>query len=337
MQISKELLECVGLWLAEGDTKTRAEVTLTNNEFSIIKHFHKTLKNNFRLSEYNPRIYVYCNTKFKPKINIPNVRIKYYKDSRGSKPYYLYRVASVKLVKEWKKLVDNTRDNEKYSADILRGFFAGEGTVHTSTRNSRSLKIAQKKSAWLENLLTKMELNWKYELSHRSYIISGRMQLEKLAEMDIAALHPLKKQKFSKMLKEFKQYHYPKNYLKKAVYNKLVNPMRTTELAEEFKRTESRINWVLKPLSDENKIERFRVRGNNYWIRQDRNLVIISERRKQVLDLINIGNIKFIANKLNTDIKNIKKMVKELEKLGLIKNETGWSKINTNKKVTICS
>ena len=32
----KEIAECVGLWLAEGDNKTTAEVTFTNNCFELI-------------------------------------------------------------------------------------------------------------------------------------------------------------------------------------------------------------------------------------------------------------------------------------------------------------
>ena len=41
--MKKEMSECVGLWLAEGDSKTKSEVTFTNNCFELIIHFHKVV------------------------------------------------------------------------------------------------------------------------------------------------------------------------------------------------------------------------------------------------------------------------------------------------------
>ena len=46
----KEIAECVGLWLAEGDKKTSAEVTFTNNCMELIIFFHPIQKN-FRISQ----------------------------------------------------------------------------------------------------------------------------------------------------------------------------------------------------------------------------------------------------------------------------------------------
>ena len=44
MKITKELAECVGLWLAEGDNKTNREVTFTNNVFDLIAFFSRNIQ-----------------------------------------------------------------------------------------------------------------------------------------------------------------------------------------------------------------------------------------------------------------------------------------------------
>ena len=120
--MNKEIAECVGLWLAEGDRKTNAEITFTNNCLSLIKHFHKTLTSLFEMKNYNPRIYIYSPNNKYPKIKLDGIKIKKYVDKRATKLYCIWRVASVELVKVWKSLVvENSSKEENYSS-ILRGF-----------------------------------------------------------------------------------------------------------------------------------------------------------------------------------------------------------------------
>ena len=38
--MNKQISECVGLWLAEGDNKTISEITFTNNCIELILFFH---------------------------------------------------------------------------------------------------------------------------------------------------------------------------------------------------------------------------------------------------------------------------------------------------------
>ena len=54
---NKEVVECVGLWLAEGDKKTHGEITFTNNCFDLIQYFHKTILKLFKNHYFNVRIY----------------------------------------------------------------------------------------------------------------------------------------------------------------------------------------------------------------------------------------------------------------------------------------
>ena len=60
--------ECVGLWLAEGDQKTIAEITFTNNSWELIEFFGKTILQLFSKHKINPRVYTYSADR--QKINI---------------------------------------------------------------------------------------------------------------------------------------------------------------------------------------------------------------------------------------------------------------------------
>ena len=60
---NKKIAECVGLWLAEGDNKSNREITFTNNEFSLIELFHKTIQKLFSNYTFNINIYVWYNDK----------------------------------------------------------------------------------------------------------------------------------------------------------------------------------------------------------------------------------------------------------------------------------
>ncbi len=46
--MGNQLAECVGLWLAEGDNKSRGEITFTNNCYELIKHFSQQFRFNIQ-------------------------------------------------------------------------------------------------------------------------------------------------------------------------------------------------------------------------------------------------------------------------------------------------
>jgi len=98
-----KIAECVGLWLAEGDNKTKSEITFTNNCLPLVIFFYKVIKRKFSNEKLKPRVYVYRT--HNEVVNIPmKCKINYYQDIRARKPYYIYRVASVNILKEWKKI-----------------------------------------------------------------------------------------------------------------------------------------------------------------------------------------------------------------------------------------
>jgi len=148
-----KIAECIGLWLAEGDTKTKKEITFTNNQFDLIELFHKTLTLLFDDFEYNTRLYVYMPTKNKvyKKINVNTLRK--YIDKRANKPYYIWRLASIKIHNIWVKKVEEFKLNTNFYVPLLRGFFAGEGNIKTGSHGNRTLRIAQLKNTFVEHLL----------------------------------------------------------------------------------------------------------------------------------------------------------------------------------------
>ena len=139
-----EIAECVGLWLAEGDNKTKYEITFTNNCWELIELFFTRILELFKGYRFNPRIYVYSPDEHCYPLFCPGFVIKNYIDKRATRTYFIFRIASVELVKIWKKLVDDYTYYGKYSSDILRGFFAGEGNLKSSSHNSKMIRIAQK-------------------------------------------------------------------------------------------------------------------------------------------------------------------------------------------------
>lgn len=213
----KELAECIGLWLAEGDSKTKAEVTFTNNCIELILFFQKVINGIYK-GDNKPRLYIYSPTKRKPIHNFEGFKkINYYIDKRANKPYYIYRLADVKFVKIWKKLVNQIKKEPKYYADILRGIFAGEGNIHhiPQCHNHRSIRIACKpRDKFIEKLLIYFKISYKYNEDHREFIICGK-SLNKTYDINIALLHPKKQYKFKNMIFSVKEKNYPQSYLEK--------------------------------------------------------------------------------------------------------------------------
>lgn len=117
IEVSKKLGECVGLWLAEGDSKTNQEITFTNNSIELILFFHETIMK-FYTGKNKPRIYVYSPSFRKIFHSIGNLKIRYYYDRRANRTYYIYRLADVNFLKRWHKIVNR----QKIIANFIQKF-----------------------------------------------------------------------------------------------------------------------------------------------------------------------------------------------------------------------
>src|SRR3989344_4011136 len=199
--MNEYIAECVGLWLAEGDQKTKSEITFTNNNLDLINHFHKSITNLFRGYKKNPRVYIYTSNNEKINLFLDCI-VKNYIDKRARRPYFIWRLASVELLKKWREIVEKSKNNEEMYGGILRGFFAGEGNVKETSHNSRSISMSQnKKIKLIDNILQFYDIDYTFSINHRGgYIIHGRENLEKLSKIGIADLHNIKKEKFENML-----------------------------------------------------------------------------------------------------------------------------------------
>ena len=337
--MNKKIAECVGLWLAEGDDKCDNEITFTNNQFGLIELFHKNIKKLFSNYKFNIRIYVYTPNGENVAVPLEVTKINRYIDRRANKPYYIWRLASVTINKEWKKIVEAYKHNPIYYANILRGFFAGEGSIKSTSHNSRTLTISQKPYPYLEKLLSYFNVEFKYRANNRTYYITHRDNWEKLAKIRIADLHPIKKEKFWKVYSEFKERHYKNYHIRNNILQMLSNPCTTSELSVKFTRTEARIQDVLIELKNKGIINNFRSGSKSFWIRNDQNIIIISNLKKKYLNILMKGNKNTteIANYFNVDFKSSFRRLKELENLGLVrrKEDKKWEKLNPDKKVIV--
>jgi predicted transcriptional regulator len=266
-------------------------------------------------------------------------KMKTYIDIRASRPYFVYKVASRKLAKKWKRIVEKYTHNEVFYPFILQGLFAGEGNVKFSiSHHSRVVRIAQgKRNSFLEKALNIIGVSFRYSKSEKAYAISGRKNLEKLAEIEMEVLHPIKKEKFRKMLASYKQYHYPKHHIKRKIYKMLKKPCTSKKLAEIFRRSQARIQEILKKLKDEGTILNFKVRSGMFWIRKDQNIILISNVKKEYLGLLKKGVQTTIdlAKKRNVDFKSAYRRLRELERLRLVKQNPNkeWELCAANKEV----
>ncbi|MBU0957204.1 MAG: hypothetical protein KKF56_00160 [Nanoarchaeota archaeon] len=329
----KEVAECVGLWLAEGSTTSKSEITFTNNCWPLVDLFYEVITRLFNSS--NQRIYVY--SKNKEKIKVPKkCKINYYLHPRATKPYYIFRIASVENVKKWKEIVNNFLNDKKYYVSILKGFFAGEGNIKSGFHNSRVLRISQGKPIKsIEKILSYLSILFKFKNYERSYNISGKSNWDIFAKLKLADLHPDKKQKFYKVYKEFKEDHYPNNFIKDKIISILGKPHTTRELATKFKRSMARIQDILIPLKKESSVMNFRVGSTNYWISSD-NHIIISKKKIAYLSYLDISRkTSEFAKLFKVDWKSSYMRLTELQNLNLIRREKNgkWIKIPTTKKI----
>jgi len=336
--LENQIGECVGLWLAEGGVKSNSEITFTNNCFPLVDLFKKTINKLFIPSKYKQRIYIY--SKDGERVNIPytDCVIKYYVHKRATKPYFIFRIASVSILKEWKKIVNEMLNkNDKYQF-ILRGFFAGEGNIHEGKRSVRVIRISQKEEKYFINkLLNYFNLKYTFTPSNRNYVISNKSNWDIFAKYLLADLHPKKKEKFWRLYNSFKEEHYVKNYLKNKIPELINEPKTSKELAKILNRSQARISEVLISLKKEEMVNNYRVRSIDYWT-TNKELVIISKVKAKYLHLLDKEKTTMeLSKELNVHWKSSFKRLGELNKLKLVKLNANkkWEKTETKKRIWV--
>ena len=339
LKITPEIAECVGLWLAEGDTKTKGEITFTNNCSFLIEFFAKSIQHFFKEYQFKPRVYVYSSEKETVSLNF-NCRINYYIDKRANKPYYIYRIGSVKLVSLWKNIVNEAKNDDKFYEHILRGFFAGEGNLKEGSHSNRTVRIAQgKPNGYTEKILNYYGVKYRYSIKGRSYVITGKWNWDILAKINIADLHPIKKEKFWRIYRDYKELHYPDHYLKENISKLLEKPYTSLELSKKFKRSQARVYDILSILKNEAKVQKFNVRSKCYWIRANQNKIIISQIKKRYLSLVK--NSRKTTVELSKEIgvcwKSAFRRLTELQKLNLVVRDPEglWNFVESKKEVIV--
>ncbi len=343
MNTTIRLAECVGLWLAEGDNKSNYEITFSNNCWDLVAYFHNTLSCLFKEYKPNIRIYVYEPKKINAKVLVKDVQINYYSDNRATKPYYIWRLASVELMRKWKRISLLLQNCPKKYPGILRGFFAGEGSVKEGTHCSRAIRISQaKRISCIDNCLNSLGIQYSFSEHHREgYVIRGRENLEILAKIGIASLHPIKAIKFSEMMGKYKQRHFEKGYLKNKIIDGFYNGKIFTkkQLSVIFERSPARIYDVLSMLKKEMIIENFRVKSSEYWIIKTKKAVIISHLKYKYLNILmeDCQHTNELAEKMGVSWKTAFNRLNELEKIGLVKRNENkiWEIAKSSKKVIV--
>jgi predicted transcriptional regulator len=331
----ERLAQSVGLWLAEGDRRTRRETTLTNNQPYLIAFFHDVISKVLRPPN-TPRIAVYL-----PQAGFPHVRpvrqARYlvYIDGRANSPYYIYRVSGVETNTKWRATVSLVCSHTSNYQFILQGFFAGEGNVKEGSHESRAVRIAQAKPhPLLETMLRHYEISFKYG-GHRQYTISGRGNLEKVLALRMTCLHRPKHKRFVKMMAGYRQRHYAKQALGELVFSALVKPQSTKDLADTYQRSKSRLFQVLSNLRRTGNVQRYHVNSTYYWVRTDSRLIVVSKQKMRILNLLGKYHRVFeLASILATDDKGVSRRLSELEHMGLVHREkANWHRIATPSRV----
>ena len=311
--------QAVGLWLAEGDKRTRNEVTLTNNQPRLVTLFHKVVAKTLQ-PNLTPRVAVYLpSTDTSYAHPVKSARYRIYVDKRSNRPYYIYRISGVTLAKRWLMLVRKTCKSESNYRYILQGFFAGEGNVKEGSHGSRAVRIAQgKPNQFVEKMLDHFGITYSYG-GHREYTICGRANLEKFLDLGLTILHPLKYKRFMNMMATFRQRHYQRHKLEELVFDRIRLPMTTKELAFELGRSTSRLSHVLCRMKAGGTVKMFHVNSVCYWIRADSRAIVISKQKMKILQLLAVGQrVRQLAASLGRNDKAVKRRLIELERLGLV-------------------
>ncbi|MDP3918456.1 MAG: hypothetical protein Q8Q35_00940 [Nanoarchaeota archaeon] len=342
MILDDNLTICIGLWLAEGDNKTKSEITFTNNCPELIILFHNTLTQHFKLEDYRARVYIYNMNKKEINAPVDKVRVKRYIDKRARKPYYIWRLGSVKHIKLWKEIVKLSLKDKRNSKNILKGFFAGEGNINFISSNSkisRKIRIAQKQeNPYIEKIMDYLKITYRFRHKDRAYEIWGKPNWDTFKRLKLADLHPNKKERFYKAYNTFKEEHYPTWHLGQKVIDNCFEPITCKSLSKLLKRSPSRICEILSDLKKENKVYSFRVRSLTYWT-LNKEIIIISSTKQEYLRLLNINNYKTseIARILKVCPKSANNRLFELKKLKLINRnlDKSWTLSFNNKEIIV--
>src|SRR3989344_2294797 len=117
---------------------------------------------------------------------------------------------------------------------------------------------------------------------------------------------------------------------------KLLNKLK---IAKKFKRDKSTICKILIQLKKDNLVNNYRVGSKDYWIKKDRNTVIISSIKNNYLNFLKSSEkrTKDFANKFNVKPLSSSKMLKRLKELGFVTRDKNknWKINPIDKKVII--
>jgi len=335
--MEKDLARCTGLWLAEGDTKTIAEITFTNNSFELVNLFYRNLQSLFDANNF--RLYVYRPGEDSDYRTFNEAETSLYTDERATQTYYIIRLASRELVEKWKKEVSKVKDKPELYPYILQGFFAGEGSIYEGARKSRTLRISQgEENDFLEEMMDYLRITYYFRAEGRSYVITRKSNWDIFDEHNICKLHPNKREKFQNIYNSFQEEHYQKGELKENTYRKLVDPYQTKELADIFDRSQARLCDVLMELKKEGKVIDFKAGSKSYWIRKDQDALIISEVKEEYLELLKNQGLKVgeIADYFSVVKSSAYKNLHSLQDMGLIKKQNHeWTTMETEKQVIV--
>jgi hypothetical protein len=336
MKITKEIAECVGLWLAEGDSKTTREITFTNNCIELILFFHENVFGLYK-GVNKPRLYVYSPTNRIMIKELNGFKIRNYTDIRAKRTYYIYRLADVKFVKEWKKLVEIIKTDKNLYSQILRGIFAGEGNIKHDLKNNntRNIRIASgKRNKFIDLLLTFFKIPIKYDPNKGSYWINARY-LPIADKINIASLHPEKQSKFKKMILCLKEKHFSPNEFRSLILSELNDFKKTKNLAFKYERSQIRVLEILTQLKKEGHISNIKTKEGSFWAKKK----IIEEFlfKEKVNLLHNIKKHKSFRHTgkvMNLSRKYVASKIRQFEKEGLLINENNeWNMTQKGKIV----
>lgn len=336
--MNKELAECLGLWFAEGDSKTHKEICFCNSEITLVQYFDMILRKTILDSSSNIRIYCYSKEGSNFKVPFKNSSFKFYQDKRATRPYYIWRVGSVKLTKDWRQLFEEVIKDPKYYPDFLRGFFAGEGNIKTGSHNCRTIRIAQKdRIKFIEEMYEYLGLTYTFRKEDRSYYFSGKWNWDIFAKYKLADLHLKRKKKFWDAFNSYKEIHYKNGFLKKETLKLLNKPMTTIEISQELDRSPARVYDVLTELRLENKAKYLHAGKTTYWFKSSLEIIIISNTlAKYLKGITNNNSILEMSCQFKVNERSVRKNIKSLQFKGLIEKKEGkWITKMSKKKLVI--
>ena len=113
--------------------------------------------------------------------------------------------------------------------------------------------------------------------------------------------------------------------------------MTAREIAARVNRTQSRVTNLLTNLRREGKVTKFKVRSTYYWIKSDRQRLVISSEKSGILGALSRPlRLSEIARTLSRDPKSVSRRLAELSEPDLVeKVNSNWRKIEVQKRVII--